>query len=69
MKMTYKKFSQTSSGWEISEDTEALPEKRWRIKHPEWGTRYYPTHEDASRSALTEGVERLRAAFKALFNV
>jgi len=65
--MSYQKFSQTTSGWEISNDSQAAPEKQWRIQHPEWGTRYYSTYEDASRSALTEGVERLSAAFKALY--
>lgn len=64
--MAYKEFSRTTSGWVISEDVDAPPEKRWRIKHPAWGTRYYPTHDEASISALEEGVHRLQEMFKKL---
>jgi len=64
--MAYKKVSQTSSGWDISNDPDAPAEKQWRIVHPEWGTRFYPTHKEASISALTEGVERLERLCKLL---
>lgn len=39
--MTYKVTSWTASGWEISTDPGADPDKRWRAVHPEWGTRYF----------------------------
>jgi hypothetical protein len=33
--MTYKYVSQTSSGWIISKDPDAEPDKRWRAEHVE----------------------------------
>lgn len=42
----YKRTGFTSSGWVISTDNDAPPEKRWRIEHPGFGTRYFAKRED-----------------------
>jgi len=44
--MSYKYYSQTSSGWEITTDPDAPPDKRWRAVHPEYGERFFPTHDE-----------------------
>ena len=48
--MTYKYYSQTSSGWRIETDPDAPADKRWRITHPEHGERFFPKKEEEDHS-------------------
>ena len=43
---TYKHFSHTSSGWEISNDPNAQRDLRWRAVHPEYGERFFAEHDE-----------------------
>jgi len=44
--MTYKHFSNTTSGWEIGEDVDAPPDKRWRATHERYGEKFFANHSD-----------------------
>ena len=44
--MSYKYFSNTTSGWTISTDKDAPPDKRWRAVHPMWGERFFAEHDE-----------------------
>ena len=54
----YKYYSQTSSGWEITTDPEAPPDKRWRIVHERWGTRYFDEHDKVLEFTLDHMVKQ-----------
>ena len=58
--MPYKYVSQTSSGWEISQDPDALRNKRWRVKHVAWGTKYFATHDEARDECFRISIEKMR---------
>lgn len=55
----YKYYSQTTSGWTISTNPKARPEKRWRAVHEEFGTRYFHEHDEI----LKFTVEHMRQMF------
>lgn len=50
--MAYKHFSNTTSGWEISEDPVAPADKRWRATHEQFGVKYFANHDDILPFAL-----------------
>jgi len=60
--MSYKYYSQTTSGWEISTDPKADPNKRWRAVHPLHGERFF----DAHHKILEYTVKRMFKEAKAL---
>ena len=60
----YKTFSRTGSGWEIANDLEAPLARQWRIKHEEWGTFYFPSHELARDEAFRIAFENMRETVK-----
>lgn len=71
--MTYKYVSQTSSGWIISEDPDATPEKRWRAEHVDprkrfsadstvYETRYAPARYPFVQDIMEEMVKLLAEA-------
>lgn len=57
--MSYKKYSQTSSGWTLETDPEAPADKRWRITHPMWGERFFENHDDILPWTCKHMVDRL----------
>lgn len=44
--MSYKTYSQTGSGWTISTDPDAKPDKLWRATHPQFGELFFKTHDE-----------------------
>src|SRR4029077_5156079 len=46
MSDNYQYYSHTSSGWTISTDPDAAPDKRWRAVHPVYGERFFAEHDD-----------------------
>lgn len=44
--MSYKPYSQTTSGWAISTDSEAEPAKRWKAIHPLFGEKFFVEHDE-----------------------
>jgi hypothetical protein len=62
--MTYKPFSQTTSGWSISVDEDAPPDKRWRAVHPVFGERFFPTHDEILEYTVKNMLDQFRRIFK-----
>jgi len=58
----YKYYSNTTSGWTVSTNPNAAPEKRWRIVHPQFGERFFKEHDDIMRFT----VEHMRDMFNKL---
>ena len=58
--MTYKYYSQTSSGWTISTDPKAPKNKRWRAKHPRWGEKFFAEHDQVLDFTLRHLVEQFK---------
>jgi hypothetical protein len=57
--MAYKPVSFTSSGWAISTDPKADPDKRWRAVHPLYGERFF----DARHKVLEYTVKHMMQQF------
>jgi len=64
--MTYKPYSQTTSGWSISTDPKAEKARRWRAVHPEFGERFYATHDEVLPDVAKHYFERVEKAMKLL---
>jgi hypothetical protein len=62
--MSYKNFSWTSSGWAISHDPEAEPDKRWRAVHQQFGERFFARHDDVLKFTVSHMADRLRLLFR-----
>jgi hypothetical protein len=60
--MAYTHTSHTSSGWQISTDPSADPDKRWRAEHPKFGVRFF----DARHKILEYTVKHMTKQFAAL---
>jgi hypothetical protein len=58
--MSYKTVSYTSSGWEISNDPLAPCDKQWRIQHAQWGTKFFPSRDEARDAAFRIAFEKAR---------
>ena len=56
--MSYKPFSHTSSGWAISTDPDAAPDKRWRAVHPQFGERFFAEHDEILEFTVKHMLER-----------
>jgi hypothetical protein len=56
----YKAYSETMSGWKISVNDDARPDKRWRAVHQEFGTKYFEKHDQI----LEYTVKRIAEMFK-----
>jgi hypothetical protein len=60
----YKYYSQTMSGWVISTDPKAAPEKRWRAVHPEMGERFFAEHDQILDMTVQIMAEQLKKLFE-----
>jgi hypothetical protein len=60
----YTPYSQTSSGWKISYGPNKLPSQRWKIVHPEYGTRYFEHHDDILPWTCEHMVKQFTERFK-----
>jgi hypothetical protein len=56
----YKYFSNTTSGWEISVNDNAPPDKRWRAVHEEFGTKFFDNHDEILEFTLMHMMERTK---------
>ena len=55
----YTEFSRTGSGWIISNNPKAKPDRLWRAAHPQLREeRFFPTHEEILPWALDYMRER-----------
>jgi hypothetical protein len=48
----YTYYSQMGSGWVISTNPKAEPERRWRAVHPQFGERFFKTHDEIPTFAV-----------------
>jgi len=60
----YKAYSQTTSGWAISVNDDAQPDKRWRAVHPEFGTKFFRKHDEI----LEYTVKRIAELYRLLMS-
>jgi hypothetical protein len=54
----YEHFSNTTSGWSISTDPDAAPEKRWRAVHDQFGEKFFAEHEDILKFTVSHMRDR-----------
>jgi len=59
----YKYYSQTTSGWTISTDPKAAPERRWRAVHPVFGTRFFVEHDEILEFTVRHMLEQFEKRF------
>jgi hypothetical protein len=65
--MTYKLYSQTTSGWRISEDPDAPKDKRWRAEHDDFSTLWGPEHRPLVDQAMSVAFDAMRKILKEKF--
>jgi hypothetical protein len=63
----YTYYSNTSSGWTISTDPEAAQGKRWRAVHPDYGERFFATHDEILPFTCQHLVERFKEFLESRF--
>jgi hypothetical protein len=56
--MSYRTVSHTGSGWEISHDPGAPSGEQWRIRHAQWGTKFFDSHDQARDEAFRIAFEK-----------
>ena len=62
--MSYKYYSQTTSGWKISTDPKADPDKRWRAVHPMHGERFFDAHHKILEYTVKRMVKEAKVLLK-----
>jgi hypothetical protein len=60
----YKAYSLTTSGWSISVNDDAPADKRWRIVHELYGTRYFDNHDEIMEFTVKNMLERFEQFYK-----
>jgi hypothetical protein len=60
----YEYFSTTGSGWTVSTDPDAAPDKVWRAVHPALGERFFAEHGQILQFTTSMAAELVRSILR-----